>query len=461
MRQDMLPPEYCDELTKLRTEVAAMSFSTVKSVIEAEYGKPVASIFAEIDPTPLGSASIAQVHAAVLKNSSRVVVKVQRPDIHDTMARDIALLHHASGLLRLAGGIGEVLDFDAILDEVWFVAQEEMDFLMEAHHADEFSSLNQAIAYIGSPMIHHQYTTSRVLVMEYIEGIPLDHLAELADNGYDLEEIGSKLAENYVKQIIDDGFFHADPHPGNIRVRDGQIIWIDMGMMGRLSTRDQELLRKAVYALATSDVDGLKDVVLSLGIHSEKIDHAKLYTDLDDLLLKYGTMAVGDMDMARILDDLLAIANEHQISMPKGISMLSRGIMTIEGTISMVSPSSNLVDWRHELKESGRALLKSSRKALDLPSQLSDILKMTIKGQTKVNLDLTGSEQPLHQIDHMVNKIILCIIIAALFVGSSLLCLTEMRPTILEIPAIAFFGFLAAALLSVWLFYTIVRKKKR
>ena len=124
MRQDMLPPEYCDELTKLRTEVAAMPFSTVKSVIESEYGKPLSSIFAEIDPTPLGSASIAQVHAAVLRDSSRVVVKVQRPDIHDTMARDIALLRHASGLLRLAGGIAEVLDFDAILDEVWLVAQE-------------------------------------------------------------------------------------------------------------------------------------------------------------------------------------------------------------------------------------------------------------------------------------------------------------------------------------------------
>ena len=476
MRQDMLPPEYCDELTKLRTEVAAMPFSTVKSVIESEYGKPLSSIFAEIDPTPLGSASIAQVHAAVLRDSSRVVVKVQRPDIHDTMARDIALLRHASGLLRLAGGIGEVLDFDAILDEVWFVAQEEMDFLMEAHHADEFSSHNRGIAYIGSPKIYHPYTTSRVLVMEYIDGIPIDHIPELTDLGYDLAEIGSKLAENYVKQIIDDGFFHADPHPGNIRVRGGQIIWIDLGMMGRLSKRDQELLRKAVYDLATSDVAGLKDVVLSLGIHSEKINHATLYTDLDDLLLKYGSLAVGDMDMARILDDLLSIANEHQISMPKGISMLSRGIMTIEGTISMVSPSSNLVeivknhlsshvlhdvDWKHELKESGRALLKSSRKALDLPSQLSDILKMTIKGQTKVNLDLTGSEQPLHQIDHMVNKLILCIIIAALFVGSSLLCLTEMRPTILDIPAIAFFGFLAATLLSVWLFYTIARKKKR
>ncbi len=182
MRQDMLPPEYCDEMTKLRTEVAAMPFSTVKSVIESEYGKPLSSIFAEIDPTPLGSASIAQVHAAVLRDSSRVVVKVQRPDIHDTMARDIALLRHASGLLRLAGGIGEVLDFDAILDEVWFVAQEEMDFLMEAHHADEFSSHNRGIAYIGSPKIYHPYTTSRVLVMEYIDGIPIDHIPELRDS---------------------------------------------------------------------------------------------------------------------------------------------------------------------------------------------------------------------------------------------------------------------------------------
>lgn len=276
--------------------------------------------------------------------------------------------------------------------------------------------------------------------------------------------------------MIDDGFFHADPHPGNIRVRDGKIIWIDLGMMGRLSARDQDLLRRGAYALAASDVAELKDVVLTLGVHSGTINHARLYTDLDGLLLKYGSMAVGDMDMARILDDLLTIAGDHHISMPKGISMLSRGIVTIEGTISLVSPSSNLVeimknhlsnrvlhdlDWERELKESGRALLKSGRKALDLPALLSDILKMTIKGQTKVNLDLTGSEQPLRQIDHMVNKLVLCIIIAALFLGSSLLCLTDMRPKALGIPVIGFVGYLAAALLSGWLCYTIVRRKKR
>ncbi len=189
MRQDILPAEYCHELTKLRTEVRPMDFEEVVTVIEEEYGKPLNEIFTFLDRTPLGSASIAQVHQAELKDGSSVVVKVQRPGIKDTMARDIALLERAATLLKIAGGTGNAIDFKMVLDEMWFTAQQEMDFLIEAHNADEFYELNKDIVYVTSPIIYHKHTTSKVLVMEYIAGEEIDQTDRLKELGYDLDEI--------------------------------------------------------------------------------------------------------------------------------------------------------------------------------------------------------------------------------------------------------------------------------
>ncbi|MFQ8599611.1 MAG: AarF/ABC1/UbiB kinase family protein [Oscillospiraceae bacterium] len=234
-----------------------MPFDEVKKVVEDEYGEALSAVFAAFDPEPLGAASIAQAHAARLQNGRRVVVKVQRPGVYATMEQDIALLHKAAGLLGFTA-LGEVVDLNMVLDEMWSVAQQEMDFLTEAQNADAFRQFNREVAYVDCPLIEHAHTTERVLVMEYIDGIAIDDTYTLASEEYDLDEIGLKLADNYVKQIIEDGFFHADPHPGNLQIRDGKIVWIDLGMMGRLSPRDKTLLRDGVKAIVRGDVTRLK-----------------------------------------------------------------------------------------------------------------------------------------------------------------------------------------------------------
>ncbi len=476
MRQEILPAEYCKELEKLRAEVRPMAFSEVKSVIEEEYGTSIDDVYQTVDQTSLGSASIAQVHFAVLKNGEKVVIKVQRPGIRDIMSRDISLLRKALKILKIAVNTGNAIDFGMILDEMWTVTTQEMDFLIEARHAEEFFEYNRDIVYVTCPKIQHKYTTSKVLVMEYIDGIPIDDKQNLTSLGYDLNEIGLKLADNYIKQIIDDAFFHADPHPGNIRIREGEIVWIDLGMMGRLSNRDKLLFRDAVGAIAEKNTGEIKNTLLTLGNHKGRINHARLYTDIDDMMSKYGSMSIGDMNLGDILDDFLKLANNHGISMPRGMSMLSRGVMTIEGVISKLSPDINIIqvmanrmaaeilnniNWSQELKRTGKALYGSVRKAMDIPAQLSDVLKMTIKGQTKVNIELTGSEEPLAAIDRMVNKLIICIINAALFIGSSLLCTTDMKIKFFGIPLLGILGYATAFVLSIWLIWDIRRKKPR
>lgn len=326
MRSDLIPQKYCDELTHLRSQVTPMGYGEVRQLIREEYGvKHVHDIFLSFDHAPLGSASIAQVHHAVLKNGKEVVVKVQRPGIKEVMGRDVAILRRAIGLVKLAPELGDPLDFKIMLEEMWVAAQQEMDFLIEAAHLEEYARLNRDIVYVDCPRVEKHLTTARILVMEYVKGIPIDHREELLELGYDLREIAEKMAENYVKQVLDDGFFHADPHPGNLCVRDGQIIWMDWGMVGRLTQRDKELFLNAVKAIAEGDVYELKNVVLSIGVVHQKINHAELYNDIDLMMTKYACTDFASLHLGTLLVELNDLTNRHHIGMPEGVSLLGRG----------------------------------------------------------------------------------------------------------------------------------------
>jgi len=256
MRSDLLPKEYTDVLVKLRTDVKPISFEEVLGVVEAEYNCRASEVFKEISQSYLGSASIAQVHKAVLHNGQTVVIKVQRPGIYQMMERDVQLLKKAISLIKILKiSVGNI-DFNLIVDEIWAAAQQEMDFILEANYIKEITALNEDIKYIAFPQVEFDLTTPKVLVMEYIDGVQIDELDKLAALGYDINEIGLKLADNYVKQIVDDGLFHADPHPGNIYIREGKIVWLDLGMMGRINSRDRRLLKKTILSIVQQDVQG-------------------------------------------------------------------------------------------------------------------------------------------------------------------------------------------------------------
>ena len=217
-------------------------------------------------------------------------------------------------------------------------------FLIEAKNAKEFYKLNKDIVYATCPKIYTKYTTSKVLVMEYIDGVQIDKTNELINLGYDLTDIANKLCENYIKQIVDDAFFHADPHPGNIKIKGGEIVWIDLGMVGKLSNRDRGLIKNAIMAVATNDIGKLKDVVLTLGEVNGRINHSKLYEDIDIFMNKYSEVEMSDIDLGIILEEFLSIANRHNIGIPKGITMLGRGLITIQGVVSILAPQINIID---------------------------------------------------------------------------------------------------------------------
>ena len=468
LHSDILPKEYCEELMKLCSDVEPMPFEQVEEVLYESFGCKWNEIFSRIDKKPLGAASIAQVHYAVLKNGDEVVVKVQRKGIHDIMSRDITMLHKAVRLVPPVP-IKGIVDFDMVLDEMWAVAQEEMNFLTEASNMEEFARNNKDIVFAATPCLYREYTTSCVLVMEYIDGYRIDDKENLQKDGYDLNEIGSKLVDNYIKQVIEDGFFHADPHPGNVHIRDGKIVWMDMGMMGRLSERDKKEIGKAVTGIALNDIGMIQDAVLAVGDFRGEPDTARLYKDIRMLTDTYGNQEMGQIDVAVFMQELMEIMKTNKIALPHGFTMLARGLTQMEGVLADIAPSINMVeiaaarlkeqmwqnfDWKSELKNTGKTLYKSAHRAITLPQQLARILEEYERGQTRINLDMHSSDQLSGLLHRLVRNIVMGLWVMALLISSSIVCTTDMKPRILGIPALGVLGYLFAVIIVL---YTIVK----
>lgn len=465
-RSDILPQKYCDELMHLRSDVPAMAFSQVEQVMNESFGYSWKKIFRSIEPDPLGSASIAQVHRAVLRSGKKVVVKVQRQGIYETLSRDIGLLRRAVKFLPPMA-VKDLVDLDLVLAELWKVSQEEMNFLMEASNMEEFADKNSDIVFVEVPHLYREYTTTKVLVMEYVEGFAIDDKEDLLANGYDLGEIGTKFADNFIKQVIEDGFFHADPHPGNVMIRDGKIVWIDMGMMGRLTNRDREFISNAVEGVALNDIGKIQDSVLAIGEFRGKPDQSQLYSDLQALMSQYGTVDFGSIDISVLTKDLMETMKNNQIVMPHGLTLLARGLTHVEGILSNISPDINMVqiasarlkrqllqeeNLKKELKSAFKSTLRSLRRAVDIPSLAADILQGHMKGQTKVNLDLHVSDDLAQLLRRLIRNIVMGLWVMALLISSSIICTTDMKPKILGIPALGAFGYLIAFIIVMYVF---------
>ena len=467
LHSDVLPQRYCDELMKLTSEVTPMPFETVEEVINRSYREDWHNIFSSIEKETLGSASIAQVHRAKLLDGTDVIVKVERKGIYDIMARDIGLLKRAVNLLPPVGGFKNVVDLEMVLDELWATAQEEMDFLKEAANMEEFTRNQQGIRYIRCPKLYHEYTTSRVLVMEYIGGCPVDDRASLLADGYDLGEIGRKLVNNYVKQVMDDGFFHADPHPGNVKVMDGKIVWIDMGMMGRLSNRDRNLMARAVRAIAVGDIAVLEATILELGDIQGKIDSGKLYGELRDLMDRYGNASMGSIDAVEFFKDTMEIMKNNHIKLPHGMTMLVRGLTQMQGVLLGISPDINMAeiaagrlkeemlqnfDLRTEAGKAGRRVYKAVGRSLDIPPLIKIALEEYLKGQARINMELDATKNMSNLLRRLVRNIVMGLWVMALLISSSIICTTEMKPQLLGIPALGFFGYVLAFAICLYIF---------
>lgn len=476
-RSEILPQAYCDELAHLQANTTPLPFEEVVAALDAVYGDRRGRIFRSIDPKPLGSASLAQVHKATLMNGDEVAVKVQRPGVRTVMAQDIDVLRSIVKHLDRFIPNDQMLDFHAVVEELWVAFVEETDFTREAENLREFALLNRDVAFVSCPEPYLEYCTPDVLVMEYVDGISIRDADAIIDAGYSLSEIGDKMMDNFAKQILDDGFFHADPHPGNIVIKDGKIVYLDLGIMGRLSSRDRSSFGEIIKAVGLQNASALKDALISFAVdvNLESIDHPRLLSELDNVLGSYASCDVADIDIGAFLTDILALTRQCKVTLPSSVTAVSRSLVTLEGTVLAYVGSFNIADIinrrlrREQTKPEalGKALedtlvdLRAAGKGINAAASYSgEMMKMLTRGQFKVNMNMLGSDEPLAKLSRIVNRMTLGLMIAGLLVAGALISSVEGMPKVLGLPVLADVMFVSAFVLSAVVVADFYRKRK-
>ena len=468
-RDDVIPKEYCDELSHLRNQVRPMPYENVLEILDREYKGKTDEIFKSIEEKPIGSASIAEVHKAVLNDGTEVVIKIQRENIYDLMAMDVKLLKKIIDLLKIDKIFDSVFNFNDIIDEMFETAKEEMNFLIEASHTEEFHGKNKDILYIRSPKVYREYTTSKSLVMEYMDGISINDYKTLDAYGYDRDEIGKKLAANYIKQALDDGYFHADPHIENLKIKDGKIIYLDFGMMGRLSKRDRELLSKCIVAILKDDVTEVSHILLAFGKTRGQIDHMVLKNDIKRVIDKNKSQDIIDIDIKDFMNDFLAMLSNNHISLPKDVTMLMRGIIVLEGVLRTVSPEINLMqilsthispsnyfdkDKAKRFLEKG---IENGSNLVCLPNEMLSFLKGVNSGELRFNIELNDSKHQMRNLEQLVHLCMVTILDVAYILGTSLIVMQSDG----DLPFIFYVYLILGGICTVWIFYKMFTSRIR
>lgn len=477
-RSDLLPKAYCDAFEKLRDDANPMPFDVVIEQIDRAYGKSWHEVFASIDPVPLGAASIAQVHKATLLDGTTVAVKVRRPGVAESMAEDIMLMKHLLALGEFASNSHRdiLLSLEGFIEEIERTTASEVDFTSELHNLMRFHDELADEEGVTSPVAYPQYSCESVLVMEFVQGTEISHTQALREQGIDVSALARRVCQSYVTQVLDDGFFHADPHPGNILVRDGEVVWIDLGMVGTLTVSERMLVGKVFTAVATDNAYLLKEAVMGLVHVLGPVDHGALLEALSRLLAEYSTAEMKEINVGTVLTEVIEVLRGQNMMMTSSVTMLARGFVTIEGVIAQVAPDISVIEIvsKHviaqqadpkflatQLIDLATTSAASAEALAKLPTQLSNTLEMLDRGQIKVNGDIEVSSRILATAYASVGRISLALLSAGLFLGSSILCTTAMQPQLLGAPLLGVLGYVGAFVLGAYTVFHILVSRHR
>jgi len=480
-RPDIVSQPIIDEFKKLRDNVSPAKFEDIKYIIENELHEPLNEIFSSFDKEPIACASIAQVHSAELKNGQKVVVKVQRPNIRDMITGDINILKKLAKFLKVSPQVA-VINPVEIIDELGNTLKTELDFLNEAKNIKTFAKHNKDIKHIKVPKVFDKYTTENLIVMEYIEGIKISDKASLLEKGYFLDDIAKKLVNNYMKQIFIDGFFHGDPHPGNIIITENTIAYVDFGMMGVLNEAARHKYIALLEGIASGDIDMITNSILRIGIKKRDLNPDKLNPQIKDLYSYYAYLPVEEISIPEITEELFKICRRNGISTPREATMLIKGIVTIESVISDLSPDINIMKitvpfirklkfeevnlTENLLEQLNNLYILLSKQGLKIPVQLGQLIGNTLDGKVKIKLEHTNLEKGFfNELNKMVNRLVFSIIIASLVIGSSLIIRSDLGQGlkvfgITNVNVLGLIGFLGAGILGFWILISILRSGK-
>lgn len=436
-RPDVVPPAYLHELVKLQDRVPPVGFDAIRSRVEAEFGVPLEAVFENFDPVPLASASLGQVHPAQLSDGQEVVVKVQRPGIAATVETDLEILYDLSRLVQERTSLGEMYDLVGIADDFAATLRAEMDYRREGRNADRFrrNFAGQETVYI--PSVHWDYTTRRVLTLERIEGIRIDAVDQLDEAGIDRHQVARNAAHILLHEVFENGFFHADPHPGNFVVMPGAVIGaMDFGMVGYIDRSLKEELLRLFIVSVRRDATSIADELLRMGVAEQRVDRRRLERDVRHLVDKYHGLPIREVRAQEVINDLTPIVFRHHLHFPTDLWLLAKTLVMLEGVGAQLDPEFDMLGVAvpfarrkaAELRSPfvvGERLLDTTSDLLNdllcLPEQWRRIIRQIEQGQIRLVVAQEPREAELERVDRMVRRLAATVVLAAFIVGTALL----------------------------------------
>ncbi len=475
-RPDLIPLELIAELKKLQDTVPPFPEEQAVAVIEEELGRPVDEIFEEFSHTPIAAASIAQVHRATLAGGEKVAVKVRRPGIERTIETDLDIMFHLATMVEKHIEEMRAYNLVKIVEEFDRSIHKELNFFLEASNIERFGNYFRNDKKIFVPKCYRDYSSKKVLTMEFVDGIKISDLEALEEHSLDRRIIARRGGELVLKQIFEFGFFHADPHPGNVFVLPGNVIcFLDFGMMGTLTRSTQELITSIAAGALTRDVSRIIRSVLRLCDTSGEVNRKELELQITELIDRYFYVSLEQMDMAALLNDLIRFFPDNNLVIPADLYLLARALVLLQGNGEMLDPDYNvarqiepymkkMIRQRLHVRTLAKDLLVSSEEmvelAKELPFEIRDILDKIKNGTLKMDIEHKGLDPMLGTHERISNRIAFAIVLAAIIIGSSLIVLSHIPPLWNDVPLIGVVGFIAAGLLGFWLLISILRHGK-
>lgn len=478
-RADIIPEEILKELEKLQDNVPSFSFEQVTRIIEEELGSPLAEIFAWIDEDVIAAASIGQVHRAQLRTGELVAVKVQRPQIKVMIETDLEILMDLATLAEHRMERMERLQLRDVVEEFSKSLRNELDYGIEARNAEKIAKQFKTDPTIHIPAIYGDYSTRTVLTMEFVEGLKLNQFEEIEKKGYDRKVIAEQLVHALFHQVLIEGFFHADPHPGNIFLLKGGVVsFIDFGMVGKLSSEMKQNLASLVIAMMRQSTESMIKVILRIGIVPDEVNLPLLNNDVDELREMYVDVPMSNISLGEAISDLFKVAFRHQIRIPSDFTLLAKCFLTLEGIVEKLDPQLSIMDMAEPfgiklLKERYRPstiagsiwhnLTDYSDIIVDLPKQLKGLMQTLMRGKIRLEVSVPELDIFLRKLDRITNQISFSIVLLSFSIvmaGMIIASALGQQPLVLwQIPVIEV-GFSMAALMLLWLFISIFKSGK-
>lgn len=475
-RADLLSPEYLEALTRLQDKVEPFSFADVEKIVQEELGFRISKGFESFESVPVAAASLGQVHRAVLRDGRRVAVKVQRPEARAQVANDLDAFADIADFLDRRTEAGRRVSFSEVLEEFRRTILEELDYRREAQNLTTLRENLARFPHIFIPAPIEGYTSGRVLTMEYVHGHKLTKLNPVVRVDIDGEALADELFRAYLRQIIIDGFFHADPHPGNVFLTDdGRIALLDLGMVSRISTSQQDDLLKLLLAVAEGRGEQAAEIAIGMGHRLENFDREAIEKQVVDMVTRYQDARLHDVQAGAVVMQISRIAGAHGLRMPSDLSMLGKALLNLDEVGRTLSPNfdvqgairRNAADLMQERMRGSMspagllsAALEMKQFAEALPGRVNRLLDAATNNELKLKMEVIDEGALIEGFQKIANRVTLGLIVAALIVGAAMLMRIDTDFRILGYPGLAMLFFIVAFSSAMWLAYSIVTGDK-